>query len=69
LPIFADKGMHLSVLRTWVNRTSAIFLQLDEMCQGVVRLWKKKNTKKFAPEEENSGANKKRGRSKGFGQG
>jgi len=39
------------------------------MCQGVVRLWKKKNTKKFAPEEENSGANKKRGRSKGFGQG
>jgi len=28
-----------------------------------------KEHKKFAPEEENSGANKKRGRSKGFGQG
>jgi hypothetical protein len=40
--------MYFSVLRTWVNRTSAIFLQLDEMCQGVARRWKKKITKKCA---------------------
>src|SRR6185369_3284517 len=41
------QGVAVSVPRNWVNRTSAIFLQLDEMCQGVVRLWKKKNTKKL----------------------
>jgi hypothetical protein len=42
-------------------------VQLDEMCQGIPRLWKKKITKK-APEEEISGANH-RGLIKGFRQG
>ena len=54
-----------SVLRTWVNRTSAIFLQLDEMCQGVACLLKKKITKNCAG-AENSGAYKEEGQIKGF---
>jgi hypothetical protein len=38
-------------------------------CVKVLHAHGRKRSQKNAPEEENSGANKKRGRSKGFGQG
>jgi hypothetical protein len=62
------QGDALGAWETWVNRTLAIFMQLDEMCQGVPRSRKKKITKKCA-----GGGNLRRkpkeGSIKGFRQG